>query len=100
MQPKILLICRSGRPAFLRQPPGSFRNSVSPGELTHTRKISDRDHDGGRRVPRLRRRRPDPRFLVNGAAILAEPGKAARIDKSDPRFWNRLYWNLGGGRFQ
>ena len=39
-------------------------------------------------------------FLVNGAAILAEPGKAVRTDKSDPRFWNRLYRNLGGGRFQ
>jgi hypothetical protein len=39
-------------------------------------------------------------FLVNGAAIHAEPGKLPKIDKSDPRFWNRLYRNLGGGRFE
>src|SRR5712692_9128982 len=26
-------------------------------------------------------------FLVNGAAILSEPGKGVRTDKSDPRFW-------------
>lgn len=39
-------------------------------------------------------------FLVNGAAIDLEPGKPPMIDKSDPRYWNRLYRNLGGGRFQ
>src|SRR3989442_480646 len=38
-------------------------------------------------------------FLVNGAAISVEEGRL-RIDKSDPRYWNRLYRNLGGGRFQ
>jgi hypothetical protein len=39
-------------------------------------------------------------FLVNGAAIGLEPGKPPRIDKSEPRYWNRLYRNLGGGRFE
>src|SRR5207249_5880307 len=39
-------------------------------------------------------------FLVNGAAIKSESGKAPRIDKSEPRYWNRLYRNLGGGRFE
>ena len=39
-------------------------------------------------------------FLVNGADIRLEPGKPPRIDKSEPRYWNRLYRNLGGGRFE
>src|SRR5712692_4203428 len=39
-------------------------------------------------------------FLVNGAAIVAEPGKPPHFDKSDPKYWNRLYRNLGGGRFE
>jgi hypothetical protein len=39
-------------------------------------------------------------FLVNGAAIRLEQGKPPKIDKSEPRFWNRLYRNLGGGRFE
>ena len=39
-------------------------------------------------------------FLVNGARILTEPGKTPHFDKSDPKFWNRLYRNLGGGKFQ
>ena len=39
-------------------------------------------------------------FLVNGAAIRLEPSKPPRIDKSEPRYWNRLYRNLGGGRFE
>jgi hypothetical protein len=34
-------------------------------------------------------------FFVNGAAI-----GPLRFDKSDPKFWNRLYRNLGGGRFK
>lgn len=38
-------------------------------------------------------------FLVNGAA-LADPMPAGRHpDKSDPRYWNRLYRNLGNFRF-
>ncbi len=39
-------------------------------------------------------------FLVNGAAIQVSPGKPPHFDKSEPRYWNRLYRNLGGGRFQ
>src|SRR6266478_1270908 len=39
-------------------------------------------------------------FLVNGAAIQTEAGKPPRIDKSDPKYWNRLYRNLGNGRFE
>ena len=38
-------------------------------------------------------------FLVNGAAIVTKPGIPPRFDKSDPRYWNRLYRNLGHGRF-
>jgi len=34
-------------------------------------------------------------FLVNGAAI-----RNSQFDKSDRRYWNRLYRNLGHGRFQ
>lgn len=34
-------------------------------------------------------------FLVNGAGIAGN-----RLDKSEPRFWNRLYRNLGGLRFE
>ena len=37
-------------------------------------------------------------FLVNGAAIRTVSGRS-RIDKSEPKYWNRLYRNLGGGRF-
>ncbi len=38
-------------------------------------------------------------LLVNGAA-LADPMPASRQpDKSDPRYWNRLYRNLGNFRF-
>ncbi|MCS6952674.1 MAG: CRTAC1 family protein [Bryobacterales bacterium] len=38
-------------------------------------------------------------FLVNGAA-LADPMPAGKQpDKSDPRYWNRLYRNLGNFRF-
>ena len=39
-------------------------------------------------------------FFVNGAK-LADPMKpGAEPDKSDPRFWNRLYRNLGNGAFE
>ena len=38
-------------------------------------------------------------FFVNGAAIHLE-GNEASIDKSDPRYWNRLYRNRGSGRFE
>lgn len=34
-------------------------------------------------------------FLVNGAAI-----EARRFNKSDPRYWNRLYRNEGNGKFR
>jgi hypothetical protein len=39
-------------------------------------------------------------FFVNGAK-LDDPMRAdARPDKSEPRYWNRLYRNLGNGNFQ
>jgi hypothetical protein len=39
-------------------------------------------------------------YFVNGAA-LADPMKEGGVaDKSAPRFWNRLYRNRGGGRFE
>lgn len=38
-------------------------------------------------------------FLVNGAALL-DPMPAGKIpDKSDPKYWNRLYRNNGDGTF-
>ena len=39
-------------------------------------------------------------FLVNGAAIITPAGQPPRIDKTSPRYWNRLYRNLGRGRFE
>ncbi len=36
-------------------------------------------------------------YFVNGADLSNAP---AKMDKSDPRHWNRLYRNLGGWRFE
>ncbi len=38
-------------------------------------------------------------FLVNGAKILDPMPKGHAPDKSDPRFWNRLFRNNGNGTF-
>ena len=38
-------------------------------------------------------------FFVNGAALEDPMPTGARPDKSDPRFWNRLYRNNGDGSF-
>ena len=38
-------------------------------------------------------------FLVNGASLHIG-ARHPKIDKSEPRYWNRLYRNLGAGRFQ
>ena len=38
-------------------------------------------------------------FFVNGAALKPGMGVNDRPDKSDPRFWNRLYRNDGNGTF-
>jgi len=38
-------------------------------------------------------------FFVNGAALRTPMRAGARPDKSDPRFWNRLYRNNGDGTF-
>ncbi len=38
-------------------------------------------------------------FLVNGAAVTVQQGKH-QIDKSDSRYWNRLYRNRGSDRFE
>ena len=39
-------------------------------------------------------------FFTNGAALSAESTSTRPPDKRDPRFWNRLYRNLGGWKFQ
>ena len=38
-------------------------------------------------------------FFVNGAALRDPMFSGAKPDKSDPRFWNRLYRNNGDGTF-
>jgi hypothetical protein len=38
-------------------------------------------------------------FFVNGAKILDPMPRGSSPDKSDPRFWNRLYHNNGDGTF-
>ncbi len=38
-------------------------------------------------------------FFVNGAALRDPMPPGAKPDKSDPRFWNRLYRNNGDGTF-
>jgi hypothetical protein len=38
-------------------------------------------------------------FFVNGAALQDPMPAGAKPDKSDARFWNRLYKNAGGGKF-
>jgi hypothetical protein len=38
-------------------------------------------------------------FFVNGAALKSGMGANERGDKTDPRFWNRLYRNNGDGSF-
>ena len=38
-------------------------------------------------------------FFVNGAQIQDPMPRGASPDKSDPRFWNRLYRNNGDGTF-
>jgi enediyne biosynthesis protein E4 len=38
-------------------------------------------------------------FLVNGAALQDPMGPGAEPDKSDPKYWNRLYRNNGDGTF-
>jgi hypothetical protein len=39
-------------------------------------------------------------FFTNGAAISADTTSARPPDKREPRFWNRLYRNLGGWKFE
>ena len=38
-------------------------------------------------------------FFVNGAALADPMPEGAQPDKSDPRYWNRLYRNVGDGTF-
>ncbi len=38
-------------------------------------------------------------FFVNGAKLTAPQPEGAELDKSDPKFWNRLFRNLGNGKF-
>src|ERR1700738_1402702 len=38
-------------------------------------------------------------FFVNGAAVRDPMARGLEPDKSDPRFWNRLYRNNGDGAF-
>jgi hypothetical protein len=39
-------------------------------------------------------------FFVNGAALQDPMPDGARPDKSDPKYWNRLYRNRGDGTFE
>lgn len=39
-------------------------------------------------------------YLVNGAAVSDPMPKGARPDKSAAKYWNRLYRNLGAGKFE
>jgi hypothetical protein len=39
-------------------------------------------------------------YFVNGAALRDDMTKGATPDKGDAKYWNRLYRNLGGGKFQ
>jgi hypothetical protein len=39
-------------------------------------------------------------YFVNGAALRDDMPKGAIPDKRNPRYWNRLYRNLGGGKFE
>src|SRR4029078_7554136 len=39
-------------------------------------------------------------FFTNGAAINSQTSSSRPPEKSDPRFWNRLYRNLGGWKFE
>ena len=39
-------------------------------------------------------------FFTNGAATSPDTTSASPPDKRQPRFWNRLYRNLGGWKFQ
>ena len=39
-------------------------------------------------------------FFVNGARLWFPHAEGVEPDKSDPRFWNRLYLNQGGWRFR
>ena len=39
-------------------------------------------------------------YFVNGAAVRDPMPKGARPDKGAAKFWNRLYRNLGGGKFE
>lgn len=39
-------------------------------------------------------------FFTNGAAISTETSSNSPPEKNDPRFWNRLYRNLGGWKFE
>jgi hypothetical protein len=39
-------------------------------------------------------------YFVNGARLLPNMKAGQPADKTDPRFWNRLYRNVGGFRFE
>ena len=39
-------------------------------------------------------------FFTNGAAISTDTGTARPPDKREPRFWNRLYRNVGAWKFE
>jgi hypothetical protein len=72
-----------------------FRNSNSPTEEkylieTMTGGVAIFDYDGDGRYDV---------FLTNGAKVDANAKQSKDLDKSAPQFWNRLFRNLGGGRF-
>lgn len=82
--------------------PAVFQDSAGPGFVFEASKTPDKflieamgggvamfDADGDGRMDL---------FFANGAAL--KPGGKGMPDKSDARFWNRLYRNKGGGTFE
>ena len=39
-------------------------------------------------------------FLVNGGRLTSPMQVPEKFDRANPRYWNRLYRNLGGMRFR
>ena len=68
-------------------------------ELRHLEQVPDRDDGRRRGAARLRQRRP-ARHLLHERREARRPDAAGkRPDKSDPRFWNRLYHQNADGTF-
>ncbi len=73
--------------AFLNQPSKTTRKYLLE---SMTGGVAMLDYDGDGRLDL---------YFVNGAKLEDPMPAGAVADKSDPRFWNRLYRNLGDGRW-